>query len=279
MIPLFIGGTGRSGTTIALEYLGNHSKVYASDPLEIRLMTEKYGLLDLFETKNIDSFNEYFNNKWVPKTKQTIGFNNSIGKEKLNKIIEKLNKGVNEKSIKDFYFDIMISQNFFKEKCQYLGDSTPSNIRYSHRIKSLLPESKFIHLFRDGRDSAYSIYKMKDFFNVEGSKNEFDCLDWWYNRIIDSFESLNKIDSKSHISLRLEDFVINKSDIAKNDILTFLNINNEEPLEQYFVKNIKKDNVSIGKWKELSSWKEFDQKYSYMVKELSKKNIIIENYY
>jgi hypothetical protein len=279
MIPLFIGGTGRSGTTITLEYLGNHSKIYASDPLEIRLITEKHGLLDLFETKDINSFNDYFNNKWVPKTKQTIGLNNSINKEKLNDIINKLNKNVNEESIKSFYFDIMTNQNLFKKGCQYLGDSTPSNIRYSHRIKSILPDSKFIHLFRDGRDSAYSIYKMKDFFSVEGSKNEFDCLDWWYNRIIDSFESLDKIDSKNHISVRLEDFVINDPNIIKNNMLNFLNINNEDMLEKYFVDNIKKDNISIGKWKELNSWKEFDQKYSYMIKELKNKNIIIDKYY
>jgi hypothetical protein len=279
MIPLFIGGTGRSGTTIALEYLGNHSKVYASDPLEIRFITEKYGLLDLFETKDIDTFNEYFENKWVPKTKQTIGLNNSINKEKLNKNIKKLNNDFNEESIKNFYFDIMTSQDLFKKECKYIGDSTPSNIRYSHRIKKILPESKFIHLFRDGRDSAYSIYKMKEFFSVGGSKNEFDCLEWWYNRIVDSFESLDKIDLKSHISVRLEDFAINSPTITKNNILNFLNINNENMLEKYFVKNINKNNVSIGSWKELNSWKEFDEKYSYMVKKLKDKNIIVEKYY
>jgi hypothetical protein len=53
MIPLFIGGTGRSGTTIALELVGKHSKVYASNPPEIKTLTNKNGYLDQYLNKKI----------------------------------------------------------------------------------------------------------------------------------------------------------------------------------------------------------------------------------
>jgi len=279
MIPLFVGGTGRSGTTVCLEYLGSHSKIYASNPIEIRVLTEKHGLLDLFETKNISTFNTYFEKTWKYGTNKTIGLQNFIDIEELFDDLKKINANITEETIKNFYFNLIIKQKGFKQGSLYIGDSTPSNIRYSHRITQIMPDSKFIHMFRDGRDSAYSIYKMRDYFSVEGSKNEFDCLDWWYDRITQSFESLNQINKEQYINVRLEDFVEKQSIFEQGKILKFLNINNEERLKKYFAKNINKNSMSIGEWKKLNSWEEFDKAYSNILVKLNKKNINIEKYY
>ena len=45
--PIFIGGTGRSGTTILSRYLGSHHLV-ANVPFESRFLIDKDGLLDLY---------------------------------------------------------------------------------------------------------------------------------------------------------------------------------------------------------------------------------------
>ncbi len=53
---IFIGGTGRSGTTILSKYLGTHSDIYQI-PFESKFITEKYGTLDLYTalTKNFNT--------------------------------------------------------------------------------------------------------------------------------------------------------------------------------------------------------------------------------
>lgn len=46
MIPILVGGTGRSGTTILAKILGAHTKIY-NLPVEVRFVTDPDGLLSL----------------------------------------------------------------------------------------------------------------------------------------------------------------------------------------------------------------------------------------
>jgi hypothetical protein len=45
---LFIGGSGRSGTTIAGKLLSRHQEVVLAKPIEIKFLTSGNGLLDLY---------------------------------------------------------------------------------------------------------------------------------------------------------------------------------------------------------------------------------------
>ena len=49
--PVFIGGSGRSGTTIALNLLKDHPQFHASLPREIKFLTARNGILDLLSIR------------------------------------------------------------------------------------------------------------------------------------------------------------------------------------------------------------------------------------
>lgn len=282
MIPVFIGGTGRSGTTITLELLGQHSNFYASNPLEVRIVTEDDGLLDSFEKNNIEIFNNKISDKWFNRTTQTEGLYRSINKEDADKILKEFNENFykdSKNAVRNFYIDIFKKQKSFDYNKRYLGDSTPSNIRYADRISKIFPEAKFIHTFRDGRDAAYSIYLMRKYWDLPGNKTEFDALEWWYQRIIKSFSSLNSLSSDKYISIRFEDLIINKREESFLSILNFLNLPEEDKIKQYFNLNVKKEKTNTGAWKNLSTSKDFDRKYDEMLLKLKQQDIIIEKYY
>jgi hypothetical protein len=282
VIPVFIGGTGRSGTTITLELLGQHSNFYASNPLEVRIVTEDDGLLDSFEKNNIEIFNNKISDKWFNRTTQTEGLYRSINKEDADKILKEFNENFykdSKNAVRNFYIDIFKKQKSFDYNKRYLGDSTPSNIRYADRISKIFPEAKFIHTFRDGRDAAYSIYLMRKYWDLPGNKTEFDALEWWYQRIIKSFSSLNSLSSDKYISIRFEDLIINKREESFLSILNFLNLPEEDKIKQYFNLNVKKEKTNTGAWKNLSTSKDFDRKYDEMLLKLKQQDIIIEKYY
>ena len=46
VVPVFIGGTGRSGTTILGDLLNEHSRVRTSNPTEIKFLANRGGFLD-----------------------------------------------------------------------------------------------------------------------------------------------------------------------------------------------------------------------------------------
>jgi hypothetical protein len=280
MIPIFIGGSGRSGTTILLEYLENNQLVYASNPIELRILTEQYGLIDLHNTKDIESFLFYLEDHWLKRTDKTPGIYSNLDidifKDIKERFVNDFSKN-NRQSISSFYKDLFINQKTFKTTSLYYGDSTPSNIKYADEIFKIFGDCKFINMIRDGRDTAYSIFQMKDFWALEKRNNELDALDWWYNRIIDSFNALSKVPDNYYLNIRLEDFVSKESERKK--ILSFLSLYESLDMEKFFKDKISEQNVNLGKWKNLEIANQIDKKYSFMLKKLEDRGILIERYY
>ena len=277
MIPIFVGGTGRSGTTILHQYLSKHSQIGASDPAEIKILTDQGGLLDLYEDKNIDKFEEYIYKIKNQKTNGYYNFIHTIKEEKINNVVNELKNNFYQnpqESIKDFYFSL------FREKKYYMSDSSPATIQNAHKINKIFFNSKFIHMSRDGRDSAYSDYQlMKDDEFYHHIKTPFDALDVWHKRIIQSFQSLNLIEQDKYINIRLEDLTVHNREFEKNKILNFLSIENENKMESFFNNQIKKERMSVGKWKNTNYAEDFNKKYDEILNDLKDKDIFIEKFY
>jgi hypothetical protein len=96
---------------------------------------------------------------------------------------------------------------------------------------------------------------------------------------VQSVVSLNSLNTDQYISIRLEDLVINKREESFLNLLNFLNLGEEEKIRNYFNININTGNMSIGQWKNLYTWKDFDNKYNEILLKLKEQNIYIEKYY
>jgi hypothetical protein len=62
--PVFIGGTGRSGTTILLNLLNRHPDFHASMPREIKYLTSRHGLVDIALTRLHERFRSWAKAKY-----------------------------------------------------------------------------------------------------------------------------------------------------------------------------------------------------------------------
>jgi hypothetical protein len=274
---LFVGGTGRSGTTMLLEYLNQSSLVSASNPPEIQILTDKGGLLDLYINKDVDAFINYIDKIKKEKNNGYYSFFYSIENQKMNNMLGELKNNFNKNnknSIVNFY------NNLFDKKNIYLADSSTESIQQSHLINKIFLNSKFIHIFRDGRDSGYSEYElMKNNKFYTNIKTPFDGLSFWHKRILKCFNSLKLIDSNKYINVRLEDLVVNNREFEKNKIINFLSIKNEEKMNLFFNDKINKEKMSIGKWQNIDDFKKFDRMYDKILNDLKDNDIHIEKYY
>jgi hypothetical protein len=277
MIPIFVGGTGRSGTTILLELLGRHSQITISNPSEIQILTDKDGLIDLYENENLDNFEKYIYKIKQNKQNFYYSFIHLFEDKKIKYIINELKNNFNknkQEAIIKFY------ESLFEKENKYLGDSTTNSITNAYRINNIFSNSKFIHVFRDGRDSAYSDYEiMKNNKFYTHIKTPNDALDFWHKKIISSFESLTLINQDKYINIRLENLVTSNKEFEKNKITKFLSIENEDKMDLFFNNEIVKEKMSVGKWKNIECAKEFDKKYDEILNNLKHKNIFIEKYY
>lgn len=171
IVPIFILGMPRSGSTLIEQIISSHSLVTAGDEISYLADTVKV----IIPHKNLNEFKTKFE-------KNNNDCLNQIHDHYLNKL----------KSIS-------------KNK-KFVTDKMPLNFKLVGLIKNAIPSAKIIHCVRDGRDTCLSIYKnnfatqampwaydqteLSNFFNVY-----VEYMEFWkniYGKFIydQSYESL-----------------------------------------------------------------------------------------
>ena len=303
--PVFIGGTGRSGTTIVLNLLSRHPDFHGSMPREIKYLTSRHGLIDLVFTRpmrfeenlrarrnnlvarllpltgrsQIDSFEqEIFGAWWSGTSKKgtTRGLVQGIPREILEREVEafKTQYGDNRIGAARQFFESLSQAQMQDKPRRYFGDSTPVNMMQSDLIFKLLPHSKFINVIRDGRDVAASVVKER-----WGPVEHYSALKWWENRICQAHSSLTRIPKERILEIRIEDLVVHERESALQRILTFLNLEQSSRLEKYFADEVIPERLHAGRWKaEVADPEKFEGSYLQILNRLDSKGIDVKRF-
>ena len=301
--PVFIGGTGRSGTTILLNLLNRHPDFHASMPREIKYLTSRHGLVDLALTRplaieenlkakrnnliarvlpllgrsKLSLFEKEVLGPWWSETGKkgnVRGLVQGITREELVQEFERFKVGyeVDRITASRALFESLSRAQMKDGVTRYFGDSTPVNIMQADLINMLLPRSKFIHVIRDGRDVASSVVKEK-----WGPSEHFAALDWWKKRIVTGQLALSKIKTENKLELRIEDLVIHRREETLERIKNFLELPNHARLEKYFEEEILPEKLHAGRWKsEAVNATKFSARYQAILQELNENGINIK---
>ena len=301
--PVFIGGTGRSGTTILLNLLSRHPDFHGSMPREIKYLTSRHGLVDIALTRPIqleENLKAKRNNllaRMLPllgQSKISLFERELLGrwwsetgkKGNIRGLVQGISREVLEAEFAKFKVDFRVdskraSRDLFESLSRaqmkdgvkrYFGDSTPVNIMQADLINKLLPRSKFIHVIRDGRDVASSVLKEK-----WGPNEHFAALEWWKKRIVTGQLALSKIKTENKLELRIEDLVIHRREETLERIKSFLELPNHARLEKYFEEEILPEKLHAGRWKsEPVNATKFSAKYQAILQELNENGINIK---
>lgn len=297
---LFSGGTGRSGTTVIGKLLGKHREIRASKPLEIKFLASHGGLLDLTfghrefiemkKKKNVayriltrfsgltrrvleHKFHRRITNDWWLRESipgKGTGLSSGISKELRDVAVREFmrNRRKHPESAAIEFFETMVSGQSNNRGESIWIDTSPPNIFNADRIHRLLPGAKFIHMKRDGRNTIASVLK-----EHWGPDDPMRAIHWWKNRIIASHKALSAIPKESFIEIQLEELSYFDRKNQYQRLLSFLQINDDADMREYFEREFDGERVIAQKWQTEIEEPRFEQKFMRVRKELSELGI------
>jgi len=217
--PIFIVGVPRSGTTLLYHLLGQHPSLawFSKNTLK-KFLTEDflqaiYLRRRVFGLRNIPYPLDSFNNRFF-STLETPG---EVGDLWRNVFVGDWNPKISEKNLEVLKKTIVDLLNE-KQKKRFLS-KYPRNSIWIPMINKCFPNSKFVHIIRDGRDVVNSMLRRSkenpsEYFGIplkSSEKKEMNQIEkhatQWIQvikEIKNSFENLNK---GQFIEIRYEDLV------------------------------------------------------------------------
>jgi len=298
VVPVFVGGTGRSGTTVMGDLLDCHEQIRTSVPIEIKFLANKSGLLQLVfgrDTLNAQTKIGIFNlraqrrkriserdkfkkiqsefidriwNSWwdidAPPP-HGRGLQSGISKEKLEYLINRLLRDLRINRIwaaRRFMRDFISSQHAHQNQ-KYWVETTPLNIAQARRIKKIFPNALFINMVRDPRDVIASLLTKN-----WGPTTPLEGLEWIEKRLIDAHTALREIPAKAQITIALEDLAINHRELTYQSLLNFLNLEDCLAMQEFFQTQLTAQAATSGRWRDEIATPEFLAGYAELEKKL-----------
>jgi protein-tyrosine sulfotransferase len=250
VVHLFIGGRGRSGTTLVQGMLSNHPSVKAGP--EFDLMPEISRLFLIAKQKVKSGRLAYF-------------YDEKVLSQSLNRFTRTLLENKNNREYK------------------VISEKSPVNVLHFDSIAEIFPNAKFINVIRDGRDNVCSHLEVGKRMLGKGLNPTKELTSiliaskLWTTAIKTGykFQKKNSSSKKSVncITIKYESLVNNPKNIA-NKICSFLDIPLEKKMYNAIAKDVgfapdsiwytenqasqKINNSRIGRWSiELSSFQKF----------------------
>ena len=302
MKPVFVGGTGRSGTTVVGDLLGQHEHIRTSVPIEIKFLANKSGLLQLvfgrdtpdiekkialldlrsrlrrykrkrekFKKIQVEFLDRIWNTWWdidAPPP-HGRGLQSGITKQQLEKLLATL---IFELRINRVWAARRFMRNFISSQAAHRGqkywvETTPLNIAQGQRILKIFPNALFINMVRDPRDVIASLLTKN-----WGPTTALEGIEWIQKRLIDAHHALGTIPAKQQITIALEDLAINNREQSYQALLTFLGLQDDPAMRAFFETELTPQAATSGRWKSEITSPEFLSAYAELEKRLAALN-------
>ena len=196
---LFIGGSGRSGTSFLAKKISELPNVFGIEDVELKIFGELHGLPDLYHALvshyglqrsivAVKSFRNLYKNLFRNHYQGQVELGEFLNIERSTELLEEFlseltfgdkdhpgeithRKFLREANV---FIDSLYNSIAGTEYFQYRLEKTPHNLLHTRFLSEVFQGSKFIHISRDPRLVAVSLLKMP-----WGPDNIEDCVKWY----------------------------------------------------------------------------------------------------
>ena len=268
--PIFVGGTGRSGTTIVARIIGSHPDIQMI-PIEIRFIVDPGGLCDLVAGRtDVREFSASLTGKWWHRQRKD-GSTRGLHKIVERDIVEEALHELHSSSVRDPSSARRLAHRILDPVATAFDASrwvemTPPNASRGVELGRIFPEMKLIHVVRDGRDVACSVSPL-----VWGPADPLSALEWWADRLLEAHRACEGLTSDHLFQTRMES-LCTEPDQTIERLFDFLDERPDPSVERFVRRWVNSERAHIDRWKEdveLHAHEAFQRQYAGLIARLS----------
>lgn len=257
--PVFVGGTGRSGTTIAGRLIDAFPGISLTPQREVRFISGTNGLADVYDTLTVghtpdgrtatpERFVKNLKGPWFRRERLSGlvgGLHLSIEKPQLRVAAEQYSDEVraDPEGASRRLTQAILGPKEEGEPRRWV-DTTPKNARRADTLLRMFPDARVLHMTRDGRDVAVS-FAAQHF----GPGDAISGIDAWYDRMSRALtcEALTPAGTVWRLPLTALARDFRQESLGK--LATFLDEPLVDAVVDWFEANVSPDAVHEGRWR------------------------------
>jgi hypothetical protein len=283
---VFIGGTGRSGTTVLAELLDRHPTFFGV-PIECRFHCNPKGLADVVGGRATpEEFLRKLRTYWWHRVRvgsRVFVPGGIVGRTRLEglRLARRLGLGDGEARVRGLhqvvprprfeqavarfeasYEDdvVQASRDLFYDLVAPLRDEAgkPALVEMScftiaaaPELARIFPEARFVHSVRDGRDSGASKVLLRE--KEHHPQDAISGIDFWADRLRQAeagVRGLSEADRERFHLVSLDELVWGERERSYDDLLGFLGVDDDPGPRAFFQDEMTPDAAHRERWRE-----------------------------
>jgi hypothetical protein len=283
---VFIGGTGRSGTTVLSHLLDRHSR-FCGVPIECRFHCNPKGLADVVGGRaTVEEFVRKLRTYWwyrirvgstalvpvgiVGRTRVALnragarlsparaararvrGLHEVVAGDRFEQAVAGFEESVNRDVIRasrDLFYDLLgpLAEAAGKPA---LVEMSCFTIAAAPELARIFPEARFVHAVRDGRDSGASKVDLRE--KAHHPTDAASGIDFWAERLRRAEAGVRGLDAddRERLSLvSLDELVWGDREGAYAALLDFLGVADEPAIRDFFERRMTADAAHRERWR------------------------------
>ncbi len=251
---LFIGGTGRSGTHVVAKILNQHSH-FCKVPNEARFHSDPGGFPDVLAGRTgPDLFAWRLRHHWYRNFEPTRlsfrGIHRYVPRRRLEAAIEAFLRRFGtepEAACRQLFFDLLWPLATGSAKAGLIEQSCDV-VAAAPTLGRLFPEARFVHVVRDGRDTAASRVGQARWLTRPRTIKQ--GLAWWERRIRRIDAGVRGVEPSRVYPVSLDELVGGERRRTYRLLRRFSGLRNEEAMLAYFQRRVKHRNAHLERWRD-----------------------------
>lgn len=275
--PIWIGGTGRSGTTALARLLGQHPELYRITE-ELRFHSVPHGLPSLFRGEHsLRRFRRWMDSKAYqrpPKGTTPRGLQLRLDWDRYTQLIDRFEDiySRDPRAAARELFTEVIRDGLQARNLEHWVECTPANASAADVLLSVFPESRLLVTLRDGRDVAASVMNQ-----TWGPDHWAEAVDWWADRLRRASDGLHKAYDLGLgdriVVVEWERFVDVDGWRSYRNLLRDLGVQDHPRMASFYAENFSIERAHTRRWQEELDFSEFHVKYKEVHSRLKRERV------